>query len=1024
MIHSIDYKDWLINQKRLPDRESEEYKPFFDFHKELCLEGAMMNGVYINPFLYWHLNVWHTEVDIIDERGKISQKYNNPLLRDNEWIVTNEIDKAQKEKKGLVILGIRRFAKALQNDELLYTPNGEITIGEIKEGDRIYGADGKLTTVTGVFPQGKIPIYKMVLEDGRTILCCENHIWRVKDRRNGGSIKNLTVKQLLPIYKNKRVHNGYKDGVQRTVDECLFAIPNNNPVEYEEQELPISPYFLGLWLGDGSSRRTGITTIDREIVDYLHKYASSLGLFVRQDETEYIITSGKMGGRADKNPLLNAMKECNLIRNKHIPSDYLYSSVEQRMELLKGLMDTDGTVYSNGTISFTTTNENIAEGFYTICRSLGINLTRKKFIPKLYGKPCGEGWLFTIFTELPIFKLERKLKNYRIGNKGKQFKINYTSIREISLMGEDYATCITVDNKDKLFLTTNYTVTHNSVLEASYIAWGATFDENSQNIIAGLNAPDIKLITDKIDKGLNFLPEYWRWQRIEDNWKNQVTLGIKTRGGERIPFSQILIRNLDEGNNEEAIAGTKPRKLIIDEIGKGSFLRGFQAAVPGFTTPYGWGCSPILTGTGGDMKKFMDAKSLMFDVDNFNFLSYNNSNDSKRMHGLFISYKYRMEAKEQSSLGVYLNTPVNDLHNIPMLVSNESLAKEITSKNLERLKKAGDRIAYLKEKMYYPLEVDDIFLNEDTNIFDIEAAKRQKTRIQNAEKTGIPVVLFADENKISHEFTDKQPITNFPLKNSDLKDAPIIIYEFPVENPSYGLYVAGVDPYRQGQSAYSSSLGAVYVYKRMHDITGEKYQDMFVASYVARPDKKEVWEEQARLLIKYYNARTLCENDDISFIEYMKAKGDAHYLEKQPQWLLEVVPNTTVKREYGVHRSSQKVIDYLHNCLKKYMEEVIHVEKDDDGNIIREVTGVSKMFDPVLLEEIIQYHDGGNFDRIVAAELAIAQALKMDPIMGRVGGSGDSRVAALFSKKPTERRLFNSSSSGMFGTKTKRKLFT
>ena len=671
-LQNIDYKDWLINQKRLPDKDSEEYKPFFNFHKDLCLNGAMMGGVYINPFLYWHLNVWHTEVDVIDDRGRISQKYANPFLRDNEWLVTTEIDRAQQEKKGLVILGIRRFAK--------------------------------------------------------------------------------------------------------------------------------------------------------------------------------------------------------------------------------------------------------------------------------------------------------------------------------------------------------------SVLEASYIGWGATFDENSQNIIAGLNAPDIKLITDKLDKGLNFLPEAWRWQRIEDNWKNQVTLGIKTKGGERIPFSSILIRNLDEGNNEEAIAGTKPRKLIIDEIGKGNFLRGLQAAIPGFTTPFGWGCSPILTGTGGDMKKFMDAKSLMFDVDNFNFLTYNNAKDDKRIHGLFISHKYRMEAKEKSTLGAFLDQPAgSDLHNVEMLVSNEDRATEITQTNLERLKKAGDRIAYLKEKMYYPQEVDDIFLNEDTNIFDIESAKRQKTRLLNNERTGTPVILFNDGEKISHEFTDKQPITNFPLKNSDLKDAPVVIYEFPVESPPYGLYVAGVDPYRQGQSAYSTSLGSVYIYKRMHDITGEKYQDMFVASYCARPDKKETWEEQARLLIKYYNARTLCENDDISFIEYMKSKGDAHYLEKQPQWLMEVVPNTTVKREYGVHRSAQKIIDYLHNCLKKYMEDVVHREKDEEGNVIREITGVSKIFDPVLLEEIIQYNDQGNFDRIVAAELAIAQALKMDPIMGKAGGSGDERVKSMFSQSKNN-TLF-SESRGLFNSK-KRKLFT
>jgi hypothetical protein len=672
-LENVKYSEWLINQPRLPDKTSQEYKPFFDFHKKLCLDGFMMDGVFINPFLYWHLNLWHTEVDVMDERGRIYQKYANPSLRDNEWLVTNEIDRAHAEKRGLVILGIRRFAK--------------------------------------------------------------------------------------------------------------------------------------------------------------------------------------------------------------------------------------------------------------------------------------------------------------------------------------------------------------SVLEASYIAWGATFDENSQNVIAGLNAPDIKLITDKLDKGLNFLPEYFRWQRVEDNWKNQVTLGIKTKGGERIPFSQILIRNLDEGNNEEAIAGTKPRKLIIDEIGKGSFLRGLQAAVPGFTTPFGWGCSPILTGTGGDMKRFMDAKSLMFDVDNYNFLTYNNEDDTKRVHGLFISNKYRMEAKEDSTLGAYVNASKNsDLHNVKILVSNEEKAEKITNDNLERLKKAGDRIAFLKEKMYYPQKVDDIFLNEDTNIFDIEAAKRQKIRLLQNERTGTPVILFSDEGKIGHEFTDNMPITNFPLKSTDRKDAPIVIYEFPIENPPYGLYVAGVDPYRQGQAKYSTSLGSVYIYKRMHDLTGEKYQDMFVASYCARPDKKETWEEQARLLIKYYNARALCENDDISFIEYMKSKGDAHYLEKQPQWLLEVIPNTTVKREYGIHRSAQKIIDYLHTCLKRYMEDVIYSEKDDDGKITKEVAGVSKIFDPMLLEEIIQYNDEGNFDRIVAAELAIAQALKMDPILGKIGGTSDDRVKSLYSRKIKSNTLFTSSKN-MFNTR-KNKLFS
>jgi hypothetical protein len=671
-IKSVDYKDWMINQKRIPDKESDEYKAFFDYHKDLCMNGCMMDGTYINPFLYWHLNAWHTEVDIIDEYGRINQKYANPLLRDNEWLVTNEIDRAHREKKGLVILGIRRFAK--------------------------------------------------------------------------------------------------------------------------------------------------------------------------------------------------------------------------------------------------------------------------------------------------------------------------------------------------------------SVIEASYIAQGATFDENSQNIIAGLNAPDIKLITDKIDKGLNFLPKAWRWQRVEDNWKNQVTLGIKTRGGERIPFSQILIRNLDDGNNEEAIAGTKPRRLIIDEIGKGNFLRGLQAAIPGFTTPFGWGCSPILTGTGGDMKKFMDAKSLMFDVENFNFLTYNNAKDDKRIHGLFISNKYRMEAKEDSSLGAFLDKPKSSiLHKVPMMVSNEELADKVTNDNLERLKKAGDRLAYLKEKMYYPQEVDDIFLNEDTNIFDISAAKRQKNRLLENDKTGTPVILYDDGEGVKHEFTDKMPISNFPLKATDLKDAPVVIYEFPMENPPYGLYVAGIDPYRQGKSAYSSSLGSVYIYKRMHAISGDKYQDMFVASYCARPDKKETWENQARYLIKYFNARALCENDEISFIDHMISKGDAQYLERQPSWLKEIVPTTTVRRDYGIHRSSEKIRDFLHGCLKKYSEEIIHSEIDDDGEVVSQTKGMAKILDPLLLEEMIQYNESGNFDRIIAAELAVALAMKLDPILGKVGSKEDVRLTSMFNKNK-KNKLFTES-RGLFNRK-KNKLFS
>ena len=152
----------------------------------------------------------------------------------------------------------------------------------------------------------------------------------------------------------------------------------------------------------------------------------------------------------------------------------------------------------------------------------------------------------------------------------------------------------------------------------------------------------------------------------------------------------------------------------------------------------------------------------------------------------------------------------------------------------------------------------------------------------------------------------------------------------------------------------------------------------------------------------------------------MISKGDAHYLEKQPAWLQEIVPNTTVKRDYGIHRSSEKIRDFLHGCLKTYSEEIITEEKDAEGIITRQIKGMSKILDPVLLEEMIQYNESGNFDRIIAAELAIALAMKLGITMGKIGGEKDPRITALFTNK-SKNKLFTPNTT-LF-TKPKIKLF-
>ena len=150
------------------------------------------------------------------------------------------------------------------------------------------------------------------------------------------------------------------------------------------------------------------------------------------------------------------------------------------------------------------------------------------------------------------------------------------------------------------------------------------------------------------------------------------------------------------------------------------------------------------------------------------------------------------------------------------------------------------------------------------------------------------------------------------------------------------------------------------------------------------------------------------------------SEGDAQYLERQPTWLKEIVPNTTVRRDYGIHRSSEKIRDFLHGCLKKYTEEIIHSETNEDGETVSQTKGMAKILDPVLLEEMIQYNESGNFDRIIAAELAIALAMKLDPILGRVGDKEDVRLTSMH-KKNKKNKLFTES-RGLFG-RSKNKMF-
>lgn len=516
--------------------------------------------------------------------------------------------------------------------------------------------------------------------------------------------------------------------------------------------------------------------------------------------------------------------------------------------------------------------------------------------------------------------------------------------------------------------------------------------------------------------------------------KKIQTLSLFKRGNRNFRTAKVLFRYTQECEDEnflkdnELLSGYSFKSIkSIEFIGDKEV---YNLNAEGFHNYIAGG---FITGnTGGDMEVGKEAGEVFFNPGSYNGLEFNNPEIPGTKMGRFISaLRAKMAYKEPWTLYKYLVEkcgyvdlkPHKDLE-VEILVSNEEKALEEWWKpEYAKALKSGNSKTVLKFKAYWPLKASDSFLVLTKNDYNIEAAQQQQQRLRALGITGSLVELYHDGTKVTHKFSQKLPITEFPVKTQN-KDAPIQVWEFPIsELPPFGLYVAGVDNYRQGKAEYSDSLGVVYIFKRIHDINSEKYQDMLVAALAARPESPERWNEQARLLIKWFNARTLCENDDMTFINYMISKGDGHYLEDQPQWLKLYVPNTTVQRDKGIHRSSEKVRDMLRAGSKKYLDEVIVREKDEQGSVTKELLGVTKIPDPMLLEEIIHFNeDEGNYDREVAFSLAIALRNHLDPIIGKVGGEGDSRIEQLFKKPIRGNRLFKAQTK-MF-QRPKRKLFS
>jgi len=397
-------------------------------------------------------------------------------------------------EKHILYGGAVAGGKALALTTPILTSKGWSTMGELSVGDTVFDEQGQSCKVlkrTGIMYDHKC--FAICFDNGEKIIADAEHLWETENyrereknfRRSDGyrQKSRLRKKKIgtgkrpdLALRNSTRQYEYKKPDCKgvRTTEEIRktlkckhntnHAIPVTSSLVYPEQNLYIFPYLLGVWLGDGTSRSGNITIADKEIIQNIE----SLGCQAVKNKAQYLYNI--VG-------LKTLLRKSGMLHNKHIPKQYLESSFEQRLELLQGLIDTDGSVKASGGTQFYNTNKNLINGVYALVTSLGIKcfLTEKR--AKLYGKDCGLTYTITFTTKLPICKLTRKKERLKTTIS----KINkYHYIKDVYEVPSVPVRCIEVDSPSNLFLCGKSLIpTHNScwlINDALYqcLAWAGT----------------------------------------------------------------------------------------------------------------------------------------------------------------------------------------------------------------------------------------------------------------------------------------------------------------------------------------------------------------------------------------------------------------------------------------------------------------------------------------------------------------------------------------------------------------------
>jgi hypothetical protein len=393
-----------------------------------------------------------------------------------DWIVPGLLERMDR----MILTAGEGGGKALALDTPVPTPKGWTTMGALTVGQEVFAPDGTITRIVAMTkPMLDRPCYRMRFSDGAEIVADAGHLWLtetlpareaaaaaarrgpLKLRGTDQSHKRKYFPEVVTtahIAATLRARGGH--ALNHSIETCA-------PLQYPAQELAIDPYVLGAWLGDGTSRSSQITchSDDVETLDHIR----AAGIPVR---FSWALGDGTGKGKRGTATFTGTLRSLGLIQNKHIPQNYLQASVPQRLALLQGLMDTDGTVSGGGSrtgrghgmakCEFSVVSERLARGFLELVRSLGIKAVFRSGPATLEGRTVGIRYRISFQTELPVFRLKRKADRLA-PLRTRRPRLRYIEAAEP--IPSVPVRCIQVDRADGMFVAGRECIpTHNSVL--------------------------------------------------------------------------------------------------------------------------------------------------------------------------------------------------------------------------------------------------------------------------------------------------------------------------------------------------------------------------------------------------------------------------------------------------------------------------------------------------------------------------------------------------------------------------------